>query len=298
MSKDNNCKVKLQLNSQNGAITFALFMVGYIVLSLLGQLIVGAIFGNTSTAFKAICATFSTACVLAVVLVYALWGNNRFTQVCSIKSFKWWQGFLAILLSVGMFLGLGFVNESIASLFSAWGLNVKVLKLDMPTFWHFFSYLITFAILPAIFEEILFRGILLNCFSGMRRIVSVLISALLFALYHQSFVQFFYQFIYGVALGFLATNAKSVIPCIIAHFINNFTVLLLSYLQISLNLFSPIVLVIGANALAVFGTIIFFLERKIGKRESVKGEVKAFFLPFGTFGILVCLAVAVGNLVV
>ncbi len=293
--KSNN--ENLQLNSKLGSLTFALFIAGYILVSILGQLLVGLIFGEGTTAQKAICACFSSACILAIVLFYVFFGNHKTFEVASVKPFKWWYVFIALLLSCGMFLGLGFVNESIAKIIRSLGLKAGSANLAMPTFWHFLVYTVSFAILPAIFEEVLFRGILLNCFAGMKKIVAVLISALIFALYHHSFTQLVYQFIYGVALSYLALSAKSIIPCIISHFVNNFSVVLLTYLQVSLILFEPLILVIGANALACFGAIIFFIQRKEQKVFAVKGEVKSFFLPLGLITCLVCIALAINNLV-
>lgn len=290
--------LRIKLNSKNGSLTFAFFMAGYILFSLFGQLIVGAIFGIRTTEYKVICSSFSSICIFGVLLFYIFYGKHKVPDVTNTKKFTWWYSLLAILLSAGMFLGLGFVNESVAKIFSSIGLNFHGIVLVMPTVWHLLAYTVTYALLPAVFEEVLFRGILLNCFNGMKRVCSVLICSLLFALYHQSFVQFLYQFIYGIALSYLALSAKSIVPSIIAHFANNFTILLLTFLQAYVNLFSPIIIVIGANALALFGTAIFFIQRKREKVQEIKGEVKSFFLPFGILGIVLCLAVAVGNIVV
>ncbi len=294
---DNN-NVKFQLNSKVGSITFATFMAGYLVVALLGQLILAAIFGEQSTVYRVIGSSLSSLSILGVVLFYIFYGKHSFKKISSLERSGGVYILVAVLLSAGMFLGLGFVNESIAKVFSVWGLNASGISVEMPTVWHLLCYVVTFAILPAIFEEVLFRGILLNCFIGMKRIFAVLICSLIFAVYHQSFLQLLYQFIFGVALSYLALLAKSIVPCIISHFLNNFTVLLLTYLKVGVDLYNPIILVIGANALAFFGTIIFFAQRKAKNTQQViKGEVKTFFLPYGIFAVVACLAMAVGNLV-
>ncbi len=293
----NENKDRLQLNSKNGGLTFALFIAGYILLSFVGQTLAKAIFGENTTAYIVVCSTFSSVCALAITLFYVFYGKHKFTFVTSTNSFGGWYLLLGLLLSAGMFLGLGFVNESLAQIITSLGLNAGGVKLAMPTVWHFLAYTLTFAILPAVFEEILFRGILLNCFAGMKRVVSVLICSLIFALYHQSLVQFLYQFIYGVALCYLALNAKSVLPCILAHFMNNFAVLLFNFLGVEIDLFSPLFIVLGANALAFFGAIIFMIERKCVKTQTVKGEALAFFLPYGGCGIIICLVIAISRLV-
>ncbi len=292
-----NKNIKLPLNGKNGGITLSLFIVGYIIIALLGQIIVGAIFGNGSSAYRAICGCFSSLCILAVVLFYVFYGKHQFKSLTLANGFNWSFALLALLLSCGMFLGLGFVNLSIAEIVSSLGGNAVGIDLQMPSVWHLLVFSIVYAVLPAIFEEILFRGILLNCLASVKRVFAVLISALFFALYHQSLVQFLYQFIYGVALGYLAISSKSVIPCIIAHFLNNFAVLLFSYLGVNIDLLNPLFIVIGANALAFFGAIIFFIQRKAFKAQPVTGEIKGLFLPFGLLYILICIAVMIGNLV-
>ncbi len=78
------------------------------------------------------------------------------------------------------------------------------------------------AILPAICEETLHRGMLLNgnSMSGMKK--SILISGLLFGLLHLNIEQFFYATLIGFLLGYLCWGCSSIWPCIIIHFMNNF----------------------------------------------------------------------------
>ena len=176
-----NQNSKIEQNSKNGSLTFSFFIAGYILFSFIGQLIVGAIFGTRTTEYKIICSTFSAICIFAVLAFYVFYGKGKVVEVSNLKAFTWWYVFLAILLSTGMFLGLGFVNESVAKIFSLVGLKFNGLALVMPTIWHLLAYTVGYAVLPAVFEEVLFRGILLNCFSQMKRLTSVLICSLLFA---------------------------------------------------------------------------------------------------------------------
>lgn len=294
----NNKQTKLQLNAYNGGIAFSSMMMLYVFISFLGQAICGAIFDKSSGEYIAICSTFSVISLLGVVLFYVFYGKNKFKSTVSVEKAGGKYIVIALLLSVGMFAGLGFVNSSIAQMLAKIGLNASGIELKMPTVLHFIIYSLTFAIFPAIVEEFFFRGLLLNTLSGIKRIFAVLISALCFALYHCSLVQFVYQFIYGVLLGYLALVAKSVIPCMVAHFTNNFAVILFTFIGVDINLISPIVLVIGINALAIFSTILFFAIKKLEKKEKVKGETGKFFLPFGLFGTLVCVALLLGNLLV
>ena len=78
------------------------------------------------------------------------------------------------------------------------------------------------AVLPAIFEELAFRGFIL---SGLRRrhppMGAILISAILFGAFHLNPYQFPNAVALGVVLGMLALGSRSILPGIVFHFMNN-----------------------------------------------------------------------------
>lgn len=82
--------------------------------------------------------------------------------------------------------------------------------------------LITIALIPAICEEILFRGYLLSAFKSKKSSFSaVLITAFLFAVVHFDLYKFVPILIMGIVFGYLASVTGSLLlPCIF-HFINN-----------------------------------------------------------------------------
>jgi sodium transport system permease protein len=82
--------------------------------------------------------------------------------------------------------------------------------------------LVAIAVLPAICEEIIFRG--LGARALARRIhpaAAVVVSAAAFALYHLQPVQMIATFVLGLALGFIAVRADSALPTMCAHAANN-----------------------------------------------------------------------------
>jgi uncharacterized protein len=78
------------------------------------------------------------------------------------------------------------------------------------------------AVLVPIFEEVVFRGLLL---AGMARHISFgwanLIQALLFAVVHNDFPRFFFYFTMGLLAGGLVRKTRSLTPAIALHAINN-----------------------------------------------------------------------------
>lgn len=87
---------------------------------------------------------------------------------------------------------------------------------------QFLTALLAFALLPAVCEEIAFRGFLLR---GLHRRFrprnAVLLSAFLFAAYHMNVFLFLPMFLLGVVLSLLTVRSRSLLPAICLHFLHN-----------------------------------------------------------------------------
>ncbi|MDR2267497.1 MAG: CPBP family intramembrane metalloprotease [Christensenellaceae bacterium] len=87
--------------------------------------------------------------------------------------------------------------------------------------------IIATALLPAVFEEIANRGLLLATLNGQRsERLKVLIVAVMFGLVHQNIAQFPSAFISGIILAWVALKARSILPAMIIHFMNNFLIIM------------------------------------------------------------------------
>jgi len=122
------------------------------------------------------------------------------------------------------------------------------------------------AILPAVLEELIFRGII---FSGLKdkhsAFNTILVSSTFFMLMHGTLQQTVFQFIIGIVLGLIMYYTDNVLYPIIMHFVSNLIILLAAFFSTSsvpidvsfnfLNVFLPIVL-------ALIGVAIIFLVCK------------------------------------
>ncbi|MBU3185550.1 CPBP family intramembrane glutamic endopeptidase [Clostridium estertheticum] len=89
--------------------------------------------------------------------------------------------------------------------------------------------IISVIIVAPIYEEIIFRGILLKGMSKKTNpAVAIVVSALLFAVIHMNIPQGINAFLLGLVLGFIYLNKRSIYLSIFAHFINNVLALSLS----------------------------------------------------------------------
>ncbi len=84
-----------------------------------------------------------------------------------------------------------------------------------------------FALLPAVTEELLFRGIVAGSYETMGVFTAVLVSALTFAMSHFSFVRFPVYFFSGLVLAGVMYATRSLTASMLIHTLNNAFVLFL-----------------------------------------------------------------------
>ena len=285
---------KFPLDVKNGGLAFTAMIFLYVLISFLGQAVCAAIFSVGSTAYIAISSCFSAVALLIVTLFTAFKTDcGGFIKVTKVKKFKPQYVGLSFALSLGMFFGLGFVNDAIVKLFTSFGANIGGITLPLDGIGHLILFSVTFALIPAICEELFFRGVLNSSTDGVKPVFAAIAISLCFALYHCSLAQLLYQLIYGVGLFLLVKASGSVIPAIISHFINNFAVILLEYLKISVNLYNPYFIVGGLIVLIGFFCATIMAVRKTGEYNQ---KIIDFYLPCGIFGIIVCVVTAICSL--
>ncbi|MBQ8196707.1 MAG: CPBP family intramembrane metalloprotease [Clostridia bacterium] len=211
---------------------------------------------------------------------------------------------IAFLIAGGMMFGLGFINGLFADLF-----NIPAPETTITDFVHgnalaYVLSVIVFALLPAVFEECFFRGAIANAIDNEKIVPATITVALIFALYHFSFTQLIYQAIYGAILYLLVKKGGSIFPCMIAHFLNNFTILTLEFIGVEINLYSPWCICFGILSLAISIALLFIVNGKKNSekvstekdsKKDTKGEKQGlkFWVPYGILGALVCIAVAI-----
>ena len=104
--------------------------------------------------------------------------------------------------------------------------------MKMPTFGSLLFNLVMIAMLPAIGEEFMFRGLLQRLFKEwLGNIhVAIFVSAFLFSALHMQFYGFFPRMMLGIIFGYLFYWSGSLWVPICAHFINNGAAVIFAYL--------------------------------------------------------------------
>lgn len=132
----------------------------------------------------------------------------------------------SVLICVLIGVVVYFLNSYIASFFycilSLFGFTISGGEaIQSYPVWLLMINLIFTALLPAICEETVHRGMLLSQVKKKGLGFAIIISSLLFGLLHINIYQFFYASILGLLLAVLTISTNSIYPAMIVHFMNN-----------------------------------------------------------------------------
>lgn len=163
-------------------------------------------------------------------------------MVCCFMSREGFKGFarntkpsflniiLCIVLAVCANLILSFATTAIGNVLFTNNPN-SLTDIGLPqTNFEFVLDIIFVCLMPAVFEELLFRGAVLTSYEniyGSKK--AILFCGFVFAIMHNSLTAFVPQFIIGIFLSFIVLKFDSLYLGMLAHFTNNFTTLFIQY---------------------------------------------------------------------
>ncbi len=209
------------------------------------------------------------------------------SQKCAPRYFM-----IAVFLQVGL-LGLSELNALFLKFLEGFGYQDTPILLPSMEGFGFVGVLFTIALLPAIFEEVIFRGLLLKGLRSFGTVGAALICGGLFSLYHQNPAQTIYQFCCGVAFALVAIRSGSILPTVLSHFLNNALILTLEKFGVSAFPMPVYITVLCISAVCLVATTVwlFAFEKNslpsIENKEEGKKESKFFWI-FASVGIAYC----------
>ena len=242
-----------KLKNQHPGVQFAVFF-GLTVAMILVNIVINSVFfpgaasvltTNTPTpqqinSFKWFQVITTTMIFIMPPLLYGYLSDERPLQYVGLKpsaNFKIFLVTIVLLVAIQPFaMMVGEINrhanlgETLRKLedMSEKAL-AKFLIMDSPA--DLFVNFIVVALLPAIGEELFFRGSLQNILERWTRrpVVAIILSSAFFALFHLSVFKFMPILVLGLALGTLFYMTRNLWYSIFFHFINNSLALLANY---------------------------------------------------------------------
>jgi len=216
---------------------FRIFAIYYICMAVFCGVRIWAAAGNV---FTGLIGDVSMSVIIQLgvlfampLILYCLFLKVKPKQVFKSCNFEK-IGIVAILISFGIGILCFFINIAVSSLFNGiltftgYRFPSGSAEMDYST-GHFFIELLIVCVFPAVCEEFIHRGILLQGIKHAGFKKAIIISSLMFGLIHFNIQQFFYAFVVGLILGFVSVVAKNIYPAVIIHFVNNAISVYLDY---------------------------------------------------------------------
>lgn len=264
---------------------------------------------NQSDAGKFLSYFISTAGLIISAGYIVLRGKFSIKETCALKSFSPKYLWIILLLAFGTLFGLSWLNTAFIDLLGHFGYKATVPEIPKNGFKDFILCLLFICVLPAFFEELLFRGFILASAKRLGTAFAVITGGALFSLFHKNPAQTPYQFVMGALMCILAIKSGSLFPSVILHFINNFYIIVLYFVAPEDFGFSPALeIILGVVAILALGFSIYYLIKKCAQPDfehkttqkyleifDLKQQRKQFLI-FALAGIAVCACMWIMNL--
>lgn len=169
--------------------------------------------------------------ILIPVLIYLFLTRTKLTDLVPHEKLTGKNVIYIIILTILISPIITLVS-SVTTLFYPADVNTEILyyidSLSFPL------AMIALAVMPAVFEELAFRGVILSNYKSTGLLISALISGLFFGLFHQDFYQIGYAIVAGVFFSFIVAYTNSIYASMLSHFLINGTQVAYTKLILSL----------------------------------------------------------------
>ena len=118
------------------------------------------------------------------------------------------------------------------------GFKTSTLPYELNSTYSYIISLISLAVIPAVCEELIFRGILVNALKSKGQIFAIPLSSIMFSIFHFSPSQLIYPICFGLILSIVYLRTNNILFPMLLHFINNALSLSIQYFSNSTGAFS------------------------------------------------------------
>ena len=274
LEKRSNIKKGTMPSQSDGIIMYAFGLVLLIYVGSLVQLK----FGMAGLAMTQIM-------IISLPLLFAYYIKSNFKKVFNLKLPTIKQIFGAISLWIGTYTIVMLITQLLLYLFPqsmevVEGLNEALFIED-----SLLLNILIVACMPAVCEEIFFRGFLLSAFRNNKKSYksAIIITGILFGFMHMDFIRMIPTGILGISFAYAVCKTNSIFIGMIMHFLNNGLAVLVSHYTANLELAKEgsevvaltfnqvmIYLIIGL----LFITLGSRLLKRVNKTEKVNNKIK------------------------
>jgi len=214
-----------KFNPLDSAFTYLIFLVSFFILPYGFNYIIRLFISyglKDMYIILSLSILFSQGLIFGIVMIYSKMSNvNPYIGGGYRPQLKSVPALMSVILIMGMLVIFSPVTENFVESIYSLGGAFNDYNLEGNAFVALIYALVLTTVLPAICEELLFRGIILKGLLPYGKTFAIVMSSLMFALAHGSFSQFLYQFLVGLAIGTVVVMSKDIKIGMIMHFTNN-----------------------------------------------------------------------------
>lgn len=172
--------------------------------------------------------TFINEVFIILIPALLICGSGKRTEVLRVKKLEYINVIRVIIIVILSYPIILLLNGIFSSFLSSF-IELKNFSMDVLLMEEsFMRYLLFMCVVPAVCEEIFFRGALINSYDIYGGKFAIIMSSLVFALFHFDIQNFIAPFLLGILFGNLLELTGSIFAAILAHFTHNIIAILTS----------------------------------------------------------------------
>lgn len=225
---------RLDYRPKDSGIMFMLSLFAPSIFVLLVATIIQLAVPNISeTAYSYITLFLNQVGFFLLFIAYNNLTKTNFIKASKIKfNLNIWQILISIAVGIVALYGFNYLVSYFEWALTTFGYQSSSFSfIDVSNFGMFLITTLIVCVMPAICEELIFRGVVLNGFKKYGKVLMIVFSGLLFSIMHLNIVQSIYQFVLGMVMACLVMTTGTIVSSMITHFCNNFIIILLAFLQ-------------------------------------------------------------------
>ena len=199
------------------------------------------------------------AIILIAPLFYAWYMKADAKKLFSIQKIKPLQLIGSLCIGIAVFVGALIVGALLVPVFPESAENLSGLDamlLEQPVY----LLVLVMAVMPAIGEELLFRGFLMGTLKHKYKAwITIAVTTFIFAAFHMSLIKLFTIGVVGLGLTWVTYKTGSIVASICVHFLNNFMSVLISVYPEQIQKVVPALFkdhLNGADIVILLGTVL------------------------------------------
>ncbi len=195
---------------------------------------------------------------------------------------------LYVLIATVSFFCLSPIINCIDSLLVKCGVRLNTISYEL-TPQSMFVSVFSLAIIPAVCEELLFRGLIFKGLKSAGKAFSIIVSALMFCIFHMSVDQTAYPLLIGLLLAVIMYYENNILYCIALHLTNNLLSLITSYFNLPLYFSHWSYILMAVVLCIVFVSVVLYFTFKNNKNTKSKIDKENLGFLVGSIAIMIVL---------